>query len=240
MAAVDLRFDQAEVWLLRNTFQVPRDLIPYVLLPHHPQEGFATYLNKGEDEALMKELEVEIAKVNVQREEIAMLDVVHERQLRRLQALKKVKSNLSQLLTAGGARGRIARRFFLRRSRILSCNLPPDTLSSSSKSLAVEVPSFMAECRRLLSTSAGTSHLSSSTATTSSTDAAEQPWGQTREAYLAWRVNHSKQDDNMGQDKTSGDDMLGITRSLASQGTAQDAAVSLMSPFNAAFMSRTD
>lgn len=105
MAAVDLRFDQAEVYLLRNTFEVPRTLIPYILLPHHPQEGFDPYVNKGEDEALMKELEVEIAKVNSQREDIAMLDVVNERQVRRLQALKAVKSNLSQLLTAGGARG---------------------------------------------------------------------------------------------------------------------------------------
>lgn len=105
MAAVDLRFDQAEVWLLRNTFQVPRDLIPYILLPHHPQEGFSSYINKGEDEALMRELEGEITKVNSQREEIAMLDLVHERQIRRLKALKEVKSNLSQLLTAGGARG---------------------------------------------------------------------------------------------------------------------------------------
>lgn len=105
MAAVDLRFDQAEVYLLRNTFEVPRNLIPYILLPHHPQEGFARYANRGEDEALMKELEVEIAKVNSQREEIAMLDLVNERQVRRLQALKAVKSNLSQLLVAGGARG---------------------------------------------------------------------------------------------------------------------------------------
>lgn len=107
MAAVDLRFDQAEVWLLRNTFQVPRDLIPYVLLPHHPQEGFAPYTTKGEDEALMKDLEVEVAKVNSQREEIAMLDLVLERQTRRVLALKKMKSNLSQLLTSGGARGKL-------------------------------------------------------------------------------------------------------------------------------------
>ena len=105
MSAVDLRFDQAEVWLLRNTFQVPRNLIPYVLLPHHPQEGFAPYLNKGEDEDLMKELEAEIAKVNSQREDITMLNVVHERQIRRVKALKQIKSNLSQLLVSGGARG---------------------------------------------------------------------------------------------------------------------------------------
>lgn len=104
-----------------------------------------------------------------------------------------------------------------------------DTLSSSSKSLAVEVPSFMAECRRLLSASAGPANLSSSTATSSSADAMEQPWGQTREAYLAWRMNHSKHDDNTGQNKTNSDDMLGVTRSLATRGKAQDAAVSLLS-----------
>ncbi|KAK9899983.1 hypothetical protein P389DRAFT_192277 [Cystobasidium minutum MCA 4210] len=209
MAAVDLRFDQAEVWLLRNTFQVPRDLIPYILLPHHPQEGFSSYINKGEDEALMRELEGEITKVNSQREEIAMLDLVHERQIRRLKALKEVKSNLSQLLTAGGAR---------------------DTLSSASKSLAVEVPSFITECKRLLSSTNATSP-SASTATdvSAAANAQEQPWGQSREAYLAWRLNHSKHDNiidssSTSQDQSGNDEMLAVTRALAQQGKAQDAA----------------
>lgn len=105
MAAVDLRFDQAEVYLLRNTFRVPKELIPYILLPHHPEEGFKPYLVKGEDDALMAELEQQMQSVNAQRDEIAILDVVYERQLRRLEALKAVKSKISEILPAGGTKG---------------------------------------------------------------------------------------------------------------------------------------
>jgi hypothetical protein len=111
MGAVDIRFDQAETWLIRNTFKVPIELIPYILLPHHPLEGFPQASTSGgargndNDEALMKQLEGEISKVNGLREEIAILDTVDERINRRVLALKKMKSSLSELLSAGGTRG---------------------------------------------------------------------------------------------------------------------------------------
>lgn len=142
MAAVDLRFDQAEVWLFRNTFTIPRNLIPYVLFLHHPQEGFGPYMQKGADEELMKELEVTIAKVNSQREEIAILDLVHERQFRRVQALKEVKSKLSQLLAGGGARGQLIPRATLPKALLIRyrypqipCQLPPRVSPSSYPAL---------------------------------------------------------------------------------------------------------
>lgn len=105
MGAVDVRFDQAETWLVRNTFKVPVELIPYILLPHHPPEGFQPYLHKGQDDALMKELERDIARVNGQREELVILSTVEERLRRRVEALRKVKSSLSELLAAGGTKG---------------------------------------------------------------------------------------------------------------------------------------
>lgn len=101
-----------------------------------------------------------------------------------------------------------------------------DTLSSSSKALAVEIPAFMSECRRLLASAHNVSNLSSSTSSDASTGTADQPWGQSREAYLAWRIEHSRQDDAAHPEKESNDDMISTTRSLASKGKAQDAAVS--------------
>ena len=92
MAAVDLRFDQAEVWMLRNAFGVPEHLIPYILLPHHPPDGFSPYLRKNEDDTLMRELETDIQAVNALREEEAVLSMVEERLTRRNAALKQVKS----------------------------------------------------------------------------------------------------------------------------------------------------
>ena len=107
MGAVDIRFDQAETWLVRNTFKVPVELVPYILLPNHPTEGFTGLTKPGQDDALMKELEQEIAQINGQREELALLDSVEERLSRRIQALKKMKSELSELSSAGGARGEL-------------------------------------------------------------------------------------------------------------------------------------
>lgn len=112
MNAVDTRFDQAEVYLLRNTFRVPTELIPYLVLPHHPPDGFPPPpfpalpdSEDKEDDALMKELEQEIASTNKLREEILLLDTVQERLDRRVLALKKIKSGLSEILPNGGARG---------------------------------------------------------------------------------------------------------------------------------------
>lgn len=108
MSAVDLRFDQAEVWMLRNTFRIPLDLIPYILLPHHPPEGFSAYIDDndvGEDDRLMQALKEEIVEVKRKREELVWIAAVEEKMARRMEALKKVKSGLGELLTAGGARG---------------------------------------------------------------------------------------------------------------------------------------
>ena len=105
MGAVDIRFDQAETWLVRNTFKVPVELVPYILLPHHALDSFSPHAKSGKDDMVMKELEHEIAQVNGQREEIALLDSVEERLARRVEALRKVKSGLSELLIAGGTRG---------------------------------------------------------------------------------------------------------------------------------------
>ena len=126
MAAVDLRFDQAEVYLLRNIFRPPVELIPYLLLPHHPpahllrvqaqaeaaavQAGLADSADapqgvKGEDEAMMRELGEAISETNRLREEILLVDTVQERLDRRTLALKRIKSGLSELLSGGGARG---------------------------------------------------------------------------------------------------------------------------------------
>lgn len=112
MSAVDLRFDQAEVYLLRNTFKVAADLIPYLLLPHHPPDGFPPPpfptlpdTQDKEDDVLMNELQQEIAATNQLREEILLLDTVQERFDRRALALKQIKSGLSELLSNGGARG---------------------------------------------------------------------------------------------------------------------------------------
>lgn len=105
MSAVDLRFDQAETWIIRNTFKVPTELLPYVLLPHHPQEGFTQYSEEGLDDALFKSLEQGVSDINALREESTMLEMVEERYERRLAVLKQAKSTLSELLTAGGTRG---------------------------------------------------------------------------------------------------------------------------------------
>lgn len=111
-SAVDTRFDQAEVYLLRNTFNIPDDLIPYLLLPHHPPDGFPPPpfpdlpdTDEKEDDVLLAELRQEIAATNGLREEMLLLDVVQERFDRQVQALKQIKSGLSEIMPNGGARG---------------------------------------------------------------------------------------------------------------------------------------
>lgn len=100
-----------------------------------------------------------------------------------------------------------------------------DTLTSTSKTLATEVPAFMSECRRLLAMPAPVTSL---TAAATEATAADQPWGDSREAYLAWRVEHSKREHENPSDKNSDHDITRLTKTLAAQGKAQDTAVGLL------------
>lgn len=81
----------------------------------------------------------------------------------------------------------------------------------------------MSECRRLLAMPSPATSLSSSFIAEGV--AADQPWGDSREAYLAWRIEHSKQEEEVVGDGESFHDVVRINKTLTAQGQAQDTAV---------------
>lgn len=201
MAAVDLRFDQAEVWMLRNAFGVPEHLIPYILLPHHPPDGFSPYLRKNEDDTLMRELETDIQAVNALREEEAVLSMVEERLTRRNAALKQVKSTLTELMAGGGVR---------------------DTLAGNAQTLASAMPAYIAHCNELLSSIASSEQSQAETAAAAGEDTST-PWKRSREAYLAWMYERTAGSASKNEQDSRLD---ALSRDLAGQGSAPDAKVS--------------
>ena len=203
MAAVDLRFDQAEVWMLRNAFGVPEHLIPYILLPHHPPDGFSPYLRKNEDDTLMRELETDIQAVNALREEEAVLSMVEERLTRRNAALKQVKSTLTELMAGGGVR---------------------DTLAGNAQTLASSMPAYIAHCNELLSSIASSEQSQAGNTAAAVEGDANAPWKQSREAYLAWMYERTAGSASKNEQDSRLD---ALSRDLAGQGSAQDAKVSL-------------
>ncbi|KAK4048183.1 hypothetical protein OIV83_004888 [Microbotryomycetes sp. JL201] len=68
--SIDKHFDLFEIFVLRNTFNVPRDLVPYIVLDHQRAVDPAI---QGKDSQSIKEYEDELAQFET--------EMVHEREL---------------------------------------------------------------------------------------------------------------------------------------------------------------
>lgn len=236
MNAVDIRFDQAEVFFIRNIFNIPTKLVPYMILSHHPADGFPpppfptlTDVDEKEDDLLMKELEQEIRTTNQLREEILLLDTVQERFDRRAMALRKIKSGLSELLSNGGARGESA---YL---RVSLCDLPDlrdgiqDVLGENAKQMSSTLPAYLAQCRALLAT-AKQREADLGQATSSQDDADDaQPWKRSREAYLYWRTQRSLRGSEGSTSERTDEGGSQLARDLVKTGGQKELSVSLTS-----------
>lgn len=93
---VDLRFDQYEAYLHRNVFTLSTDLLPYVKLDHHPDVKSLDAL-KGQDDVLLKAIEEERKRYQLELERSKAIDAAEERIDRRLEALVLVEQELDAL-----------------------------------------------------------------------------------------------------------------------------------------------
>lgn len=95
-----------------------------------------------------------------------------------------------------------------------------DTLSGTSKTLATLVPSYIAECRSLLNAS----NRKSQASTEKTVSSQQQPWKQSREAYLAW-VHARALEASSSQQQGHEDGIETLSRRLGGQGSAPDVRV---------------
>ncbi|KDE06762.1 hypothetical protein MVLG_02958 [Microbotryum lychnidis-dioicae p1A1 Lamole] len=155
-AAVDKYFDLFELFALRNSFNLPSELIPYIVLSHQERLDDALL---GQDRSAIEEYEHELASYEQALQKERALKCVEELGQRKLDRINAIANEVGQMSSAEPMSTRIEQ---------LSSQLPQ---LHQTLSVLLETPS----------PSLG-STLPSSTTTTN----AHEPWSESRSAFVNW------------------------------------------------------
>lgn len=159
-AAIDKHFDLFEIYILRNTFALKTDIIPYIILPH--QEGVEEESRDQDEEALQ-----------AYQEEIRL----YEEELTKERELLCVKEYMNRRLE--GLRMKAEQVGFL--------NHGPVSLLDRVTGVVAQIPLLSSQLDALLA--APVAPLKRPTNLASSTGApaaGSNPWGNSRAGYINW------------------------------------------------------
>ncbi|SGY14134.1 BQ5605_C010g06075 [Microbotryum silenes-dioicae] len=203
-AAVDKYFDLFELFALRNSFNLPSELIPYIVLFHQERLDDALL---GQDRSAIEEYEHELASYEQTLQKERALKCVEELGQRKLDRINAIANEVGQMSSAEPMSTRIEQ---------LSSQLPQ---LHQTLSVLLETPS----------PSLG-SALPSSTTTTN----AHEPWSESRSAFVNWATKakidalpSSSTLTGAGSSGSTGDSALeGLRRGMQETGGGGEALVS--------------
>ncbi|SCV69756.1 BQ2448_1150 [Microbotryum intermedium] len=159
-AAVDKYFDLFELFALRNSFNLPSELIPYIVLSHQERLDDALL---GQDRSAIEEYEHEFALYEQALQQERALKCVEELGQRKLNRINAIANEVGQMSSSEPISSRV------------------EHLSSQLPQLHQQLVALLEAPSPSLSTSLGT-HTNPS----SSTTIAHEPWSESRSAFVNW------------------------------------------------------